>query len=161
MLHEIITHFVKVRNRLQTMSTNTDHRNYWRCYHSNGLLSDTVILIQQDGRKRKGCWWRQEVTLFFWEIKYYFVTMVLNGLMQNKHCKDTPSSQRFGLKLKNKMLSLWAHVAKTSRGGVNATLRSAYFITWLLWSSWWQKRELNLYALTRSADTILHNTQFS
>jgi hypothetical protein len=36
-----------------------------------------------------------------WEIKYYFVTMmfsksilVLNGLMQNKQCKDIPSSSK-------------------------------------------------------------------
>jgi len=76
-LHEIIIHFVKVRNRLQNMSTNTDHGNYWRCYLSNVLLSDTVKLIQQDGRKWMRCWLTQEVTAF-WEIEYYFVTMMFS-----------------------------------------------------------------------------------
>ena len=40
-----------------------------------------------------------EVMLLFWEIKYYFATMMfsrvflaLNGLMQNKQCKDPPTS---------------------------------------------------------------------
>ena len=61
----------------------------------------------------------------FWEIKYYFVTMMLSrvfwyskGSCKRNNVKIHQASQRrFSLKLKKKMLSLWAYVAKTSRWG--------------------------------------------
>lgn len=123
MLYDIITHFVKVRNRLQTKSTNRSWKLLEVLSHQCATLWYSCINTAR-WQKMEGLLMKAINHTAFWEIKYYFVTMMFSrvfwyskGSSKRNNVKIHQAVQRrFNLKLK-KMLSLWAHVAKTSRGG--------------------------------------------